>query len=156
MKYATTVFILFKWSSNHFLVLNIFYFLFRQTSLFITLISLCFDLWIFCHLLANLFPISGCFFCFFGCCVTVHKPCHVQHVSQITTSGTIFSEIFFGTFKEWVRSWPHAFLITNLKMLAKTLLVIRPEKQTSRKKRKTKLVIVKLFALHANAKTNSS
>ena len=83
----------------------------------------------------------------------MQKPCHVPHASRITTSGTIFTKIFFGVSKEWVRSWPHAFLITNLKTLTKKLLAVRPEKWTGRerKQKKTRMPIAKLFALNANA-----
>ena len=52
---------------------------------------------------------------------TLHKPCkqcHVPHASRITAWVTIFTKIFFGVFKEWVRSWSHPFLITNLKTSA--------------------------------------
>ena len=52
--------IFFLWSRNQFYILNIFSFLFPQTFLLINSISLCFDPWIFCNLLAgclyNLFP----------------------------------------------------------------------------------------------------
>ena len=44
----------FKYSSSQFLILNIFFFLFPQTFLLINSISLCFDPWFFCHLLAKL------------------------------------------------------------------------------------------------------
>ena len=44
------------WSINEYLPLSIFSFLFLQTFLLINSIPLCFDLWIFCHILANLFP----------------------------------------------------------------------------------------------------
>ena len=76
----------------------------------------------------------------------------MPHASQRTTSGTILTEIFFGVSKECVRSWPHAFFITNLKTLVKKLLAVLPEKVFRRKKRKTGMTIAKLFALHANAK----
>ena len=42
-------------------------------------------------------------------------------------------------------------MITDLKTLAKKLLAVRPEKVTRMKKRKTRIAIAKLFALHANA-----
>ena len=61
-------------------------------------------------------------------------------------------EILFSVSKKLVRSWSHAFFITNLKKLAKKLLAVRPEKLTRRKKRKT-IAIAKLFAFHVNTTT---
>ena len=85
--------------------------------------------------------------------VTVDKPCHVTHASGITTSETTFPKICFGVSKEWVRSWPHVFLITKIKKLTKKLLEVRPQKVTRReKKKKTRMAIAKLFALNANTK----
>ena len=67
--------------------------------------------------------------------------CHVRHTSQITTCGTIFWEIFF------VRSWAHAFLITNIETFGKKLLAVRPEKRTRRKlEKKPRIATAKLFA----------
>ena len=84
--------------------------------------------------------------------VTVHKPCHVSHASQITTLGTTFTEVFFDVSKEWVRSWSYLFLKTNLKTYTKKLLAVRPEKRTRRKKRKkTRIATTKLFAFNVNA-----
>ena len=56
----------------------------------------------------------------------------------MATSGTIFTEIFFGMSKEWVRSWLHAFLIAYLKTLAKRLSAVYLEMKTRKKKRKKK------------------
>ena len=68
--------------------------------------------------------------------------------------GSNFRGILFDVSKEWVRSWSHAFLITNLKTFSKKLLAVCPEKGTRRKKRnKTRMAIVNLVALKANAKT---
>ena len=81
------------------------------------------------------------------------KVCHVLHASRLTTYGTIFLEIFFGVSKEWVKSWSHVFLISNLNIFPKKLLVVRPEKGTRReKKNKTRMAIAKLIALNAKAK----
>ena len=63
------------------------------------------------------------------------KVCHVLHASRLTTYGTIFLEIFFGVSKEWVKSWSHVFLISNLNIFPKKLLVVRPEKGTRRNKK---------------------
>ena len=98
----------FTWSSNQFHILNIFTFLFLKTFLLINSISLCFDPYTFCHLLAVriyiLFPSFWrsvlAVFCAFLDVVhggyRAYKPCHVPHASRITTSGTIFTEICFG------------------------------------------------------------
>ena len=148
----------FTWSNNQFIFLNIFSFLFLQTFLLISSISLCFDYWIFCCLLANLFPIVWLFLVLFWMLwilVTVHKPCHVPPASRITTWGKMFKKIFLGMSKEWLRSRSHSSLITNLKTLAKKILEVRPEHWTRRKKeKKTKMTIAELFPLNANAKSS--
>ena len=61
---------------------------------------------------------------------------HVRHASQITTWGTIFTVRLFSVFKEWIRSWSHALLITYDKTFTKNLLLVRPEEVTRRKKKK--------------------
>ena len=83
--------------------------------------------------------------------VTVHKPCHVPRVPQITAWGTISVEICFDVPEEWVRSWSHVFVITKV-TLPRKLLEVRPEKVTRRKKGriKTRMTIAKFFALNAN------
>ena len=58
--------------------------------------------------------------------VTLHKPCHVPHASQITT-WTLFMERPFSVSKEWVKSWSHAFLITYPKTFPKKLKAERPK-----------------------------
>ena len=68
----------------------------------------------------------------------MHKPCHVPHASQITTLGTIFTEIFFGASKELGKSWSHTFLITNLEKFGKRLLVVSSEKIDANEKKKTR------------------
>ena len=68
--------------------------------------------------------------------VTVHKMRNVPQASKITTTGTVFTEIFFDVSKEWVSSWSHVLSITKVKTLAKKLLAVRPEKRKGRKKRK--------------------
>ena len=75
------------WSSNQLLNLNI-SLLFLQTFLLINAMSLCFDPWIFCHPLANLFPSFWLFFVLFWMLwmlVTMHKLCHVPQASRVTT-----------------------------------------------------------------------
>ena len=61
--------------------------------------------------------------------VTVNKPCHVPHASQITTSGTIFTEIFLGVSKEWISSLLHASKVSNLKTFGKKLLPARQKQR---------------------------
>ena len=145
----------FTWSSNQLFILNIFSFLFLQTFLLINSISLSFDPWIFSHLLGNLFRSFWQFLMLFWMLrmlITMHKPCNVSHASQLTTSGTILTEIFFSVSKEWFRYWSHAFLKINIKILAEKLLAVHPEKGTRRKKRKkTRMEIAKLFTLNVNA-----
>ena len=113
------------------------------------------DFFVLSHLLAN-FPIFWLFLVLFGMLwmlVARHSPCYVPHALRITTWENVFTEIFLGVSKEWVRSWSHAFLITNLKTLVKKLLTVRPEKVRRRKKRnKSRMAIAKLFVLKANAK----
>ena len=71
--------------------------------------------------------------------VTVHKPCHVPHASQITNWRTIFKERPFLVSKEWDRSWSRAFLIAYHKTFIKKFLAVRPEKVTRSIKTKKKL-----------------
>ena len=142
----------FKWISNQLLNRNI-SLLFFQTCVLINSISLCFDLWIFCHPLANLSLSFWLFLVLFWMLVTVHKLCHVPHASRITTWAAIFTERLFSLSKLCVRSWSHVFFITYNKTFAKNLLAVRPKKGTEGKKKKsTRIVIAKLFELNANAK----
>ena len=72
--------------------------------------------------LTNLFPSFWLFLVLFWklwMLVTADKPCHVPHASRITTWGTIFTEKLFSVFKEWVKSWSHAFMISYLKTFTK-------------------------------------
>ena len=117
----------FPWSTNQILLLNIFSFLFLQNFLLINSISPCFHPWIFCHPLASLFPSFSPFlvlFRTFCIMVTVNKPYHVPYVSPTTTWGTIFTEIFFGVSREWVRPWS---LVASIKTFVKKLLAVRPK-----------------------------
>ena len=75
----------------------------------------------------------------------------MSHVLRITTWGAIYKEILFGVSKEWVRSWSQTFLVTNLKLLAKKLLTVRPKGLTRKRDRREKKAIAKHFALHSNA-----
>ena len=102
------------------LLLIIFSFLFL--FLFINSISLCFDPWIFCHLLANMCPSLWLFLVLFWMLrklVTVNKLCNVLNKSQIATWGAIFMGILFSVSKEWVRFWSCTSLVTNLKTFLK-------------------------------------
>ena len=58
-------------------------------------------------------------------------------------------EIHFSMSKQWVRSWLHVFLITNVKTFPYKPLEVHPEKVTRRKKRKTRMATAKLFVFHA-------
>ena len=59
--------------------------------------------------------------------VIVHKPCHVPHMSRITTWGTAFTKKLCSLSKEWVRSWSHDFLITYDKKFPKKVKAVRPK-----------------------------
>ena len=71
--------------------------------------------------------------------VTVNKPCHVPHTSRITTCGTVFTGRHFSVFKEFFRSWSHAFLITYDKTLIKKLFGCTSKKSDEKKKKQKKL-----------------
>ena len=87
--------------------------------------------------------------------VTMHRPCHVPHVSRITAWRTIFKKYFLVCPRN-ESDLSHVFMIAYHKMLTKELLAVHPEKVTERKKRKkTRKTIGKLFALNANAKITS-
>ena len=90
--------------------------------------------------LSNLFPSFWLFLVLFWMLwmlVTAPKPCHVPHLSRITTSRTIFLERPFRVSKEWVKSWSHtSSLITYDKIFIIKLLAVRPEKVKRGKKRK--------------------
>ena len=117
----------FTWSSNQFLNLNVFS------------IPLYFDPRIFCHPLANLFPSFWLFcvlFWMLWMLVTLHKQCHVQHASQITTWATIFMERLFSVSRKWVRYWSHVFLITYYKLSLKSFGQSVQKRGAKGKKRK--------------------
>ena len=110
----------FTWSSNQSLILNIFSFLFLQNFLLINSISLCFDPWTFCRLLArylhNVFSsfwrsLLAVLLAFSDVVSATYRAWAVScaTASQITTWGTISTEICFGVSKERVRFWPHVF-----------------------------------------------
>ena len=71
--------------------------------------------------------------------VTMHKLCRVTGALQITTCGTIFMERHFSVFKEWIRSWSHAFLVTYHKNLIKKLFEGTSRKSDEKEKKKKKL-----------------
>ena len=132
----------FTWSSNQLLNLNVFSLLFFQTFLVINSIPLYFDPWIFCHPLANLFPSFWLFcvlFWMLWMLVTVHKQCHVQHASQITTWATIFMERLFSVSRKWVRYWSHVFLITYYKPSLKSFEQSAQKRGAKGKKKKKEL-----------------
>ena len=70
--------------------------------------------------------------------VTVFKPCHMPHASQITTWGTLFTERLFSVSKEWVRSWSHTSLIIYDKTFAKKLKAVCPKSCWEGEKEKEK------------------
>ena len=148
----------FTWSSNQLLNLNIFSFVFLEIFLLINTNSSCFDDWIFCqHSLTNWsdqlvskFLAVSCAFLDLWMLVTMDKPCHGPHTSRMTTWITIFTRILFSVSKKWVRSWSHVFVITYHETLPRKLLAIRPEKVTTKeKRRKTRQSIATFFELNA-------
>ena len=74
----------FTWSSNQFLVLNSFFFLFLQTFLIINSISLCFDSWIICHLLVvwSVLTVSCAFLGAVNACLSSIM-CHTHREYQL-------------------------------------------------------------------------
>ena len=80
--------------------------------------------------------------------VTLNKLWHVPYELRITTLETIFTKTLFGV----SRSWSHAFLVTDIRMLNKRLLEVRPKTLRRKRRKKKKEAIPKLFALHANGK----
>ena len=90
--------------------------------------------------LTNLFPSFWQFLVHFWMLwmlVTVHKPCHVPYASRITTWEIILTERVFCVSKERFRPWSHLILVRPfLITYDKTLLAVRPQKVTRRKKRK--------------------
>ena len=100
--------------------LNIFPFLFLQTFLLINSISLCFDPWIFCHPLTNLFLSFLLFLVLLWM---------LSYATRITNNDfrNNFKEKLFSVSKEWVRSWSHPSLIIYHKTFAKKLKTVRPK-----------------------------
>ena len=144
--FSTTVFILFymkQQSISYFehLSFSSYFFTYQlDFSLFWPLNLLPSDLLAIC---ITCFRVSGGWFWLFlvlfwmlWMLATVHKMRNVPQASKITTTGTVFTEIFFDVSKEWVSSWSHVLSITKVKTLAKKLLAVRPEKRKGRKKRK--------------------
>ena len=89
--------------------------------------------------LANLFSNFWLFLVLFWMLwmlVTVNKRCHESHAPRIATWETIFTETFFVVLKEWARSWSHTSVVTNVKMLAKKFLSVRPKTTLRIRKRK--------------------
>ena len=137
----------FTWSSNQLLNLSIY-----LSTRFLCVLTIESSATQWLTGLTNLFSQFLAVFCSFWMLVTFHKLCHVPHASRITTRGTTFTERIFSASKEWVKSWPHAFLITYDKTFTKKLLAVRPEKVKRREKKdKTRKAITKLFASNANA-----
>ena len=147
--FSTTVFILFymkQQSISYFehLSFSSYFFTYQlDFSLFWPLNLLPSDLLAIC---ITCFRVSGGWFWLFlvlfwmlWMLVTVHKMRNVPQASKITTTGTVFTEIFFDVSKEWVSSWSHVLSITKVKTLAKKLLAVRPEKKKGKEKKKKKL-----------------
>ena len=125
----------FTWSSNQLLNLNIFSFfkIFTYELDFSVLPST--------GLLANLFPSFWLFLMLFWMLwmlVTIFNPCHVPHVSRITTWRTLFTKRFFSVSKEWVRSWSYASLIIYHKTFTKKFEALRPKSCRGEEKEKEK------------------
>ena len=70
---------------------------------------------------------------------------HTSWITTLTTSGLIFTETCLSVSKEWVRSWSHAFLITNDKTVPKKTFGSPSGKEIR------KMAIAKPFALNAHA-----
>ena len=135
------------WTSSLFFFIRLFYLSTRFISVLTLKSSTIY--WLTCFRVSSgLFPVL---FWMLWMLITVHKLCHVPDALQITNWETIFMERHFCVSKEWVGSWSYAFLITYHKRWLKSFSAVRPGKLTRRKK-KTRMAIVKLFALNANAK----
>ena len=124
----------FTWSTNQLLLLNIFsfssdFFTYQLNFFLFWLLNLLSSTthynWLICFWVS--WSHFSVLFWMLRMLVTMNKWCHVPHASRITTLGKIFTKIPFGLPKEWVRSWSHAFLITNAKTLAKKLLTVSPK-----------------------------
>ena len=102
--------------------------------------------------LTNFFPSFWLFLVLFWILwmlVTMDKPCHGPHTSRMTTWVTVFTRIRFSVSKKWVRSWSHVFVVTYHKTLPRKLLAVRPEKVTTKeKRRKIRQAIATFFALN--------
>ena len=123
-------------SCNKFLILKIFPFHFLRTCVLNIPISFCFDPWIFRYLLANLFSSFWLFLVLFLDAVNVGYCAWTVSCATLVANNNLlnnFYGIFFG-----VSDLGHTLLwwLTNLKTLAKKLLVVHPEKGMRRKKRK--------------------
>ena len=145
----------FIWSTNQFILLNIFFSFSSDFSAYQFDCSLFWSLNLLscASYLANLFPNFWLFlesFWLLWLLVTVNKPCHVPHALRVTTWGTIFTETPFGVSKEWVISWSHVSVVTNLDTFPKKFLAVRPKTAIGIRKRKKIMEITKRFALHAN------
>ena len=97
---------------------------------------------IYCPI-TNLFPSFWLFLVLFWrlwMLGTVFKPCHVPHVSRITTLEILFAERCFSVSKELVRSWSHVSLIVHRKQLLKSLRqsVQNPVEKEKKKKKEKK------------------
>ena len=156
---SATVFYCFTWRTNQLLLLNIFFsfssgfYTHQLDSWFLFVLILESSV---IYQLANLFPNFWLFLVLLWMqwmLVTVNKTCHVPHASQITTWRKILTEVFVGVSKEWVRSWSHASVMTNVKKLAKKLLSVRPKTALGIRKRKKRMAITKRFAPYANTIT---
>ena len=86
MSFTNSLYIASHGAATNFFCWTSFFFFFRL--FYFNSISLHFDPWIFCHLLAKL---TTSFWLFLWMPVTMNKQFHVHHACQITTWGTIFT-----------------------------------------------------------------
>ena len=83
--------------------------------------------------------------------VTLNKLWHVPYELRITTLETIFTKTLFGV----TRSWSHAFLVTDIRMLTKKLLAVRPKTLRRKRRKKKKRGSSKTFCVTCKRKNKS-
>ena len=99
------------WSINQFILLNTFPFLFSQTFLVISSIFFSFDSWIFCHLLANVFPSLWLFLVLFC----------AGYLNKVTNDKT-FAELFLKRCNTYVNKKDVKNYFTTLHMTGKVFV----------------------------------
>ena len=132
---------------------------FLQTSLFIKLISLSFEPWIFCVTFHLFFEfLIFVYFPMLLMLVTINKVKHMTlhglHASQIASSKTLVTQTLFCVANEIGPILVSRFLGNNS---WKKLLAVRPKKRAERKrvkKKKNRTAIAKLFAHKLNKDSN--